>query len=139
MAFSGYLIKLKGGTVQELPMEYISIESYNCTPDQRMESKATRATTGLLHRTTVEHKPVKIEFETPPMTNSDIATLNALIQGHFTDSLQRKLTIEFYNNETDSYRDATVYMPDTHYTINRIDKATNTIYYNKVRYAFIEY
>ena len=139
MAFSGYLIKLKGGTAEELPMKYIGIESYSCTPDQRMESQATRATTGLLHRTTVAHKPVKIEFETPPMTNKDISALNTLIQGHFTDALQRKLTIEFYNNETDSYRDATVYMPDTQYKISRIDKTNNIIYYDKVRYAFIEY
>lgn len=139
MAFSGYLVKLKGGTAQELPLKYIAIESYSCTPDQRMESRATRATTGVLHRTTVSHKPVKIEFETPPMTNADISALNTLIQGHFTDALQRKLTIEFYNNETDSYRDATVYMPDVNYKISRIDKTTNTIYYDKVRYAFIEY
>ena len=137
MAFSGYLIKLKGGTAQELPMKYMAAESYSCTPDQRMEVSANRATTGLLHRNTVSHTAVKIEFETPPMTNKDIAALNALIQSHYTDALQRKLTIEFYNNETDSYRDAVVYMPDVQYNITRIDG--NTIHYNKVRYAFIEY
>lgn len=140
MAYSGYLIKLKGGTAENLPLKYIALESYSCTPDQRMESKATRATTGLLHRTTVSHKPTKIEFETPPMlTNKEVATLNSLIQGHYTDALQRKLTIEYYDMETDTYRDATCYMPDVQYKIVRVDKGTNLVYYDKIRYAFIEY
>lgn len=140
MAYAGYLIKLKGGIAEDLPAKYIALESYSCTPDQRLESKATRATTGLLHRTTVAHKPTKIEFETPAMmTNKEVATLNATIQEHFTDALQRKLTIEYYDMETDSYRDAECYMPDVQYKIIRIDKATNLIYYDKIRYAFIEY
>ncbi len=140
MAYAGYLIKLKGGTAENLPLKYVALESYSCTPDQRMESQATRATTGLLHRTTVAHKPTKIEFETPSMmTNKDVAALNTLIQGHFTDALQRKLTIEYYDMETDTYRDATCYMPDVQYKIVRIDKTTSLVYYDKIRYAFIEY
>lgn len=140
MAYSGYLIKLKGGTAENLPMKYIGAESYSATPNQRMESKATRATTGLLHRTTVEHKATKIEFITPSgMTNSDIATLNAMLQSHMTNLLERKITISFYDNETDSYRDADCYMPDVEYKIMRIDNSTNTVYYNPIRYAFIEY
>ena len=140
MAYSGYLIKLKGGTAENLPLKYVALESYSCTPDQRMESKATRATTGVLRRTTVAHKPTKIEFETPAMmTNKDVAALNTLIQEHYTDALQRKLTIEYYDMETDTYRDATCYMPDVQYKIVRIDKATNLVYYDKIRYAFIEY
>ena len=140
MAFSGYLIKLKGGTAEELPMKYMAISSYKATPDQRMESGANRATTGLLHRTTVSHTATKIEFETPAqMTNKDISTLNALISGHYTDALQRKLDIQYYDNETDTYKDATVYVPDIDYSIDRVDKNKNIIYYNPIRYAFIEY
>lgn len=139
MAFNGYLIKLKGGVEQILPLKFMGAASYNATPQQRMESSANRATTGLLHRTTVEHTATKIEFETPMITNRDLAVLNAMLQSHFTDALQRKLTIEYYDNGTDSYRDAVCYMPDVQYKIHRIDTATNTIYYEPVRYAFIEY
>ena len=140
MAYSGYLIKLKGGTAENLPMKYMGAESYSATPDQRMESKASRATTGLLHRTTVSHVATKIEFETPSgMTNKDIAALNTLLQSHMTNSLERKITINFYDNETDTYRDADCYMPDVQYKIMRVDNSTNTIYYHPVRYAFIEY
>ena len=137
MAYSGYLIKLKGGTAENLPMKYMKAESYSCTPDQRMETSATRASTGILRRTTAAHKATKIEFTTPPLTNKDIAALNTLLQNHFTNALERKITISFYNNETDSYRDATCYMPDVQYPIMRVDG--NTIHYDSIRLAFIEY
>lgn len=139
MAYSGYLIKLKGGVAENLPFEYIGLDSYSATPDQRMESKANRATTGLLHRTTVAHTATKIEFTTPVLTNSQVAALNSLISGHYTDALQRRLTIEYYDNETDTYKEADVYMPDVQYQIHRVDNDTNTIWYNPIRYAFIEY
>lgn len=142
MAFSGHLIKLKaanGNADELLPMKYMGIESYSCTPDQRMESSANRATTGLLHRTTVEHTATKIEFETPVITNLDVAELNAMFQRHYTDALQRKIVIEYYDNETDSYKDATCYMPDVQFKIMRVDKVLNILYYSPIRYAFIEY
>lgn len=142
MAFSGHLIKLKaanGNADELLPMKYMGIESYSATPNQRMESSANRATTGLLHRTTVEHTATKIEFETPVITNLDVAELNAMLQRHYTDALQRKIVIEYYDNETDSYKDATCYMPDVQFKIMRVDKVLNIMYYSPIRYAFIEY
>ena len=63
MAYNGYLVKLLGGTAEVLPFKFIALESYQAAPDQRMESKADRATTGRLHRVTVEHTATKIEFE----------------------------------------------------------------------------
>ncbi len=139
MAYNGYLIKLGGSSGVVLPLRYISLGSYKSTPNQRMESKATRSVTGLLHRTTMEHKATKIEFETPYIDNNDLRTLNNMIHNAFTNSLERKLTINYYDQETDSYRDAICYMPDVNYSIARIDSNTNTVYYNSVRYAFIEY
>lgn len=139
MAFNGYLIKLGGSQGTILSMKFMAVESYKITPNQRMESKASRAVTGKLHRTTVEHTATKIEFETPTMTNKDINILNNAFRSRFTNELERQIVINYYDPETDSYKDATCYMPDVNYTINRIDKATNTIYYDPIRYAFIEY
>lgn len=137
MAFSGYLIKLGGSNGTELPMDYMRPETYKATPNQRMESKAERAATGLLHRETTSHTATKIEFETPYITNSQVSALNALLFGAMTDTHQRNIAIYYYDPETDSYKTANCYMPDVAYTINRVDG--NTIYYNSVRYAFIEY
>lgn len=139
MAYAGYLIKVGGANGVILPMDCIAFDSYKSTPDQRMESQATRSVTGLLHRTTVEHTATKIEFSTPPITNRQLATLNAIFRSHYTNALERKLTINYYDQETDSYRDAECYMPDVDYEINHINNDTNTVYYNSIRFAFIEY
>ena len=139
MSFSGYLIKLGGTGGDILPLDYMKIGGYKATPNQRMESEAGRAVTGFLHRTTVEHTSTKIEFETPPMTNTQQAQMMQLIKSHFTNAKERRLTIEYYNEEDDDYAIADVYMPDIEYTINRIDTGTNTIYYDSFRVAFIEY
>jgi hypothetical protein len=139
MSYNGYLIKLGGSSGVPLPLKYIKIDSYKCTPNQRMESKATRSVTGLLHRTTVQHTATKVEFETPYINNNELQELNTLIRNAFTNMLERKLTINYYDQETDSYKNAEVYMPDVGYSISRIDSNTNTVYYDSVRYAFIEY
>ena len=139
MAYNGYLIKLGGANGTILSLKFMSVGSYKCTPNQRMESQATRAVTGLLHRTTVEHTATKVEFETPTMTNRDINILNNALRSFFTNEKERKIVINYYDNETDSYKDATCYMPDVNYVIDRIDQDTKTIYYQPVRYAFIEY
>lgn len=139
MAYNGYLIKLGGSSGQILPNRFIAIENYSCTPNQRMESKANRAVTGLLHRTTVEHTATKIEFTTPMLTNVELAELNTMLRTHFSNTLERKITIQYYDQETDTYKTGECYMPDVQYKIMRIDKDTNTVYYEGIRYAFIEY
>lgn len=140
MAFSGYLIKVGTGLAAvEIPMKYMRYTSYKVTPDQRMEWSAERDTTGVLHRETVANKPPKIEFETPYMTNSDIVTLNTLIQGKYTVAAERKLDITYYDPESDSYKTAAVYMPDVDYKIYNVDSTNKKILYEPLRYAFIGY
>ena len=139
MAYNGYLIKLGGVNGTILPMKYIAIGQYKSTPNQRMESKATRAVTGLLHRTTVSHTASKIEFQTPVITNTDLAALNTLLQNNFTNALERRIAINYYDQESDTYKNADCYMPDVDYSIDHIDAKTNTVYYTSIRYAFIEY
>lgn len=137
MAFSGYLIKLGGSGGAELPMSFMRPESYVAEPNQRLESEAGRDVTGTLHRTTVEHTATKIEFETPYLTNAQLATLNGLIFGAMSDTHRKDITIYYYDMETDGYKSADCYVPDVKYTIYRVEG--NTVYYKPVRYAFIEY
>ena len=139
MSFSGHLIKLKGGTAEILPFRYMAVESYNITPNQRMEAKANRATSGKLVRQTVQHTATKIEFETPPCTNADAVALNTMIQRHYTNGLERMIVLEYYDPETDSYKEGTFYAPDVQYKISRIDAQYNIIHYDKIRFAFVEY
>jgi hypothetical protein len=139
MAYSGYLIKVGGSSGTNLPMKYVKVEGYNITPNQRMETEAKRDVTGVLHRTTVAHTSSKIEFTTPVMTNNDVDEMMTLFRNAWTSVAERKLDLQYYDMETNSYKTGTFYMPDIKFQIQRIDTIRNIIYYNETRIAFIEY
>ena len=138
MAFNGYLIKVGGANGTELPMKYIKIEGYDVTPNQRLESEAKRAVTGVLHRTTVAHTATKIEFSTPIMTNADVDAMMTLFRNNWTSAAERKLTLQYYDMESDSYKEGTFYMPDIKFQINHV-KSNTVLVYKETRIAFIEY
>lgn len=142
MAYAGYLIKLGGSNGTSLPFKYFKAESYSCTPNQRMEASANRAVTGVLVRSTVSHTATKIEFETPFLTNTERKALNDLLwaaMGSAANRLERKLDLEYYDDEMDTYKTGTFYVPDVQYSIYKVDNTRNIITYSPVRYAFIEY
>ena len=140
MAFNGKLLELKvGANYIEFPITLINAESYKVTPNQRLESSANRSTTGKLVRTTVSHTASKIDLSTIVLKNGDLNTIQSLLASAYTDALQRKLNLRYYVPETDSYKTGTFYMPDVDYDILRIDLDTNIVWYNSIRYAFIEY
>ena len=140
MAFNGKLIELKtGNNYVEFPLQYVRAESYKVTPAQRMETSADRSASGVLIRQTVSHTASKIELSTPPVTNDVGSAINTMLTNAFTDALQRKIDLRYYDPSSDSYKTGTFYMPDTDYDIIRIDQATNKIYYNSIGLSFIEY
>ena len=140
MAFSGYLIKVsssENGTYAEIPLKYIRAETYSVTPNQRMEWSAERDINGYLHRQVVANKPPKIEFETPLMTNAEVAALNSLI--NFEVAAERRLWVQFYDPGSNAYKKHPCYMPDIEYKIRNVDTANNVVNYEQIRYAFIGY
>ena len=140
MAFNGKLIELKNGNNWvEFPLKYVQFESYKVTPNQRMESSANRAATGLLVRTTVAHTASKIDLTTPPITNREANAINSMLSTAYIDVQQRKLLLRYYDPSSDSYKTGEFYVPDIDFEIQRVDLHTNTIHYNPIRIAFIEY
>lgn len=137
MAFLGYMIRLGGSGGVILPMEYVKAESYNVEPARKTEAENRKAVTGLTHRHVAEHTSVKIEFETRSMNNTALATLNGLISAAMTNTLKRDITIEYYDTETDSYKEADCYMPDVKYNIRKIGQ--DEVLYSPISYTFIEY
>ena len=111
MAFSGYLIKV-GSPAVEIPLKYMRAETYKVTPNQRLEWSAERDVTGVLHRETTPNMPPKIEFNTPLMTNSDINALNTILSNAYSVAAERKLSVTYYDPESDTYKTHDCYMPD---------------------------
>lgn len=139
MAFNGYLIKLGGSNGTVLPLKYMRFQTYNVTPQQRQDLDSTVDTSGYLHRHPVAHRRSKIEFNTPMMYNNDIENLMSMFRTAWTSDSERKLTLEYYDPEANNYKTGTFYMPDTEFNMTTIDTARNTILYNELRFAFIEY
>lgn len=143
MSYTGELLELKqpnSDTYDPLPLSWILEKSYKPTPNQRLDtSQSKRDLGGVLHRTTMNHEPSKVEFELTPMTNTQIATFNAFMKAHYVNPGQRMFTLRYYNVEDDGYKTGTFYMPDPAYTIDTIDYGNRIIKYNKTRIAFIEY
>lgn len=139
MAYNGYLIKIGGSSGTPLPMKYIKLDGYNISPNQRMEAEAGRSVTGLLHRTTVAHTASKIEINTPYITNLDVDEMMTLIRNAWINTQERKLNLEYYDMETNTYKTGTFYMPDIKFEIDHIEEATNIVVYKEIRLAFIEY
>lgn len=135
--YNGYLIRVGGHNGVDLPMEYIKLEGYDITPNQRMESEAKRSVTGVLVRSTVSHTATKVEFLTPVMTDKDVHAMMGLFGNAWVSSLERKLDLEYYDMETGGYKTGTFYMPDIKFTIDHIDG--NIIYYKETTVKFIEY
>lgn len=120
-------------------MRYIRLESYSITPNQRLELKAERDVTGVLHRTTVTHTPSKIEFDTPYLYRADMVQLASLLRNSYTNALEKKTSVEFYAPDTDSYQTGEFYVPDVKFQIYNVDRIRMDIIYAPVRLAFIEY
>ena len=139
MSFNGYLIKLGGVGGTELPLRFMRYETYKVTRST-MDLDPTRDTTGLLHRHTLSHTASKVEFNIPRMTNWQVNEFMQLLHNAMgSRQLEKTLTMEYYEPESDSYKTGTFYVPDITFTISNIDTATNKINYAETRVAFIEY
>lgn len=140
MAFNGYLIAL-GTAKTQFPLKYMRYESYQTTPDQRLDLDSTRDTTGVLHRTVLAHTATKIEFNMPMMSNREMQLALSYFKNAFSDAQARTIQVEYYDEWTDSYKTGRFYMPDIHFQIRQIERigSTNVINYGETRIAFIEY
>jgi hypothetical protein len=135
MAYQGYLIKVGDYTIRT--DKYIKASSYIVTANGQ-DLNSTRDEDGYLHRTALEHVPIKVEFETPPMlTNKEFADLMSNIRKRYTNATEKKCSITAYVPEYDDYITQDVYVPDISPTI--YGNYGGVIHYESIRIAFIGY
>jgi len=131
MAFQGYYIKVGNYTI---PLTFMKVETYKSAPNQRQDLDSYRDANGYLHRNVLSHTATKLEFETPYLTFKDMRSLIQNIRANYTDELARTVELTYYDEETDSYKTGTFYMPGT-VEYNWFNKEI----YAPSRIAFIEY
>ena len=131
MAFQGFLIKVGNYTI---PLQFMKLESYKSAPNQRQDLDSYRDADGYLHRNALPHTATKIEFETPYMYRAQMQQLLQGIRSNYISNIERSCSVTYYDDETDSYKTGTFYLPGT----------IELLLYNKQiyapsRFAFIEY
>lgn len=136
--FKGYLIKLND---VEFPAEYIALESYKSTDNQRTELKAYRNSNNYLIRQTSPNFKTKVEFTTiDGLHLKDLRKIKQIIDKALINNAERKVSVEYWNNEELKYQKMKAYIPDIDYEIKKIVKGSKPdIEYKSIRYAFIEY
>ncbi len=138
MAFSGYLLKAVA-TGQIFPHEYIDYESWSSTPDQREELVAYRDDNSRdLVRVTAEGRKTALSFATRDNLHlADKQAIQSFFTSAETDHDQRKVELEFWNDETNSYDRGYFYRPNMPFPIKRI--TNNDIIYGQLTLDFVEY
>ena len=148
MAFAGYLLKYSytsgGRTIDVIfPHNYIQLESWKSTPNQREEIRAYRdENTRNLTRVTASGKKSIFSFKTRP--NLHLAEKQA-IQTFFTqgeirtggDANERKIKLTFWNEETNNYQTGWFYRPNMEFPIIKI--TNSDIIYGALDFSFVEY
>lgn len=133
------LVQVHNGTAYiSIPLGYMRYETYQITPQQTIDLDSYRSENGTLLRNPVAVK-AKVEFNTPLMTEANWQSLWAIIKAGFNNSTERKLKLRYYDTLSATYKTGYFYVPDVVTTIRNIEEATNTINYNEIRVAFIEY
>ena len=134
--FKGFLIKFPKTGIQ-FPLNLVQLSTYEATPLQRSEISAYRDVNNLLHRVTSPNAKTKLTFQTINLSIEQMQNIRNIINSAFVDSQQRKLRIEYWDDELLNYRIMTAYMPDITYKIRSI--SSDNIKYEPVTFTFIEY
>lgn len=132
MSFNGrYLIKV--GTY-EIPLSVMKYGTYKSAPAQRQDNGSYEDADGYLHRSPMPHTRSKLEFETVPMTVGDMEQFMAAIVANYTDGLEKKVHLTYYEEEYGAYVEGNFYLAATQeYTW------LNKELFDSCRFAFIEY
>ena len=127
-AFLGYLIKV-GETI--FPTEYIALDTYNSSPDQRIDQDSYTDGNGQLVRNILPHTRTKVTFSTiPELHLADKIKIQQLLKRDDT-------TLTYWNDDKNTYTTGKFYIADPNYPIKRISE--NDIIYNAISFEIIEY
>lgn len=136
--FTGYLLaRTKDRKI--FPHEYMQLESWDSTPNQREEIKAYRDdNTRNLTRVTAAGKKSGFSFKLRPRLHLED---KIAIQQFFTDvevnADERKIELTYWNDESNMYKTGYFYRPNMNFPIIKI--TDNDIIYGELTLEFVEY
>ena len=143
----GYLVKVGDYTI---PFRFIKAETYQCVWEV-VEFDSYRDADGTLHRDSVApNRVMKVEWETPDLSNVEFETLMSYIRSQYLSSdavngkeifkgtKAKSCYVTAWMPEEGKYKTDTCYLTsDVNFTIRYADE--NGIRYSPVRFSFIGY
>ena len=129
--YRGYLLKFGGA-----PMPNNYFLEYSSTPNRRSEASAETDQIGRLIRDTLPHKRTTVKFTTHMMNLDDKINFQNIIARGLVNELKREHSVEYWNDETNSYYTGVFYIPDVEYTVQ--DASASDIMYNPITVEIIE-
>lgn len=137
MAFAGYLLKLGGASGTVFPNDLILFDTYKITPNSRLDLDSKRDSTGTLHRTVLSHTATHLKFSLREMDLAEHDAILAIIHNTMSSTQERKVTVQYWDDEWSDYKTGTFYWPDMEFTIRYIQE--NNIFYGELELELIEY
>lgn len=124
--FNGYYLKIGNCTFQE---PAIKREGFVLTPRIVQVTETKVLASGKLSLKELEHKPTKISITFPVMTVEQMRVYARAFRGELTGEDEMYLTVEYYDEEKDTYLTGTFYHTDLVYT---------PVIYNKRRMVLVD-
>ena len=136
--FKGYLLKAAGKS-NIFPHDYMAIKSWKGSPNNRREIKAYMDDyTQNLTRIPANGLKSTFSFETMDDLNlAAIEEIKEFFDAATTNAQERKVYLEYWNQEELQYKTGYFYRPNTEFPINSISE--NDILHGPAFMEFIEY
>ena len=136
--FEGWLIKFGE---QIMPNDYLLVEGWESTPNQRTEIDAYRDGNNLLHRETSENFKSKIVMSVADLDLADKIRFLDIVNSGMIDAKERKVEVTYWNDEINQYITSPTgfYIPDIKWVIESVDEEEKNIHYKKFTITLIEY
>lgn len=136
--FKGYLLKAVA-TNTIFPHQYMALNTWKSTPNQREEIKAYRdENTRDLTRVTAQGRKSVFSFETREnLTLEEKMEIQSFFTSAESDTDQRAIELQFWNDEDNDYDTGTFYRPNCQFPIKLI--RDDNIVYGKIKIEGIEY
>ena len=147
--FRGYLIKAvtRQSTAPPyddptFPIQYMQWDTYKATPNQREEIKAYRDdNTRNLTRVTASGKKTVIEFKTRKLHLAEKIYVQGWLHNAEENTQeaheQRKIQLNYWDDEENAYKTGYFYRPNVEYTIKKV--TDDDIMYDELEIKFVEY
>lgn len=133
--FQGYYVRTYNGVILD---QYLAVEGFKATPDQRQDKDSYRDGYGKLHRNVLPNVATTLELTTVEGLDIDqvIAFKNAIATG-IINNMERKVSLTYWNDERMAYCTDIFYMPDMTFTHSRIQNGVPI--YKSMTFKFIGY